>query len=145
MIRTAHHNGFQKGNKVGHRFKKGEVNSHGRPPTVKCIPDILRSIGDRVVDPFLLTQLHGQYGPNHNPKTMREAMLMAASVDAAKGDAVARAFVAERTEGKVTDQIKLDGGHTVVHEHNLDFSKMDITDLEKLRAMLDKATRKDEE
>ena len=90
-------------------FKKGvSGNPAGRPKSVKCIPDILREIGDRPVDPFLLAKLHAQYGPNHNPSTMREAMLMSAADDAARGDTMARAFIAERTEGKVTDRIEFD-------------------------------------
>jgi hypothetical protein len=87
-------------------WKKGESgNPHGRPKTVRCIPDILREIGDRPVDSWLLTQLHSKYGPNHNPKTMRDAMLMAAAYDAANGDVAARTFIAERTEGKVSDRL----------------------------------------
>jgi hypothetical protein len=35
-------------------------------------------------------------------------MLMAAVKDAAKGDKDARTFIAERTEGKVSDRIELD-------------------------------------
>lgn len=94
-------------NKKG--FQKGKSgNPNGRPKTAKCIPEILREIGDRPVDPWLLTQLHSKYGPNHNPKTMREAMLMAAAYDAANGDEHARAFIAERTEGKVTDRLEME-------------------------------------
>ena len=89
-------------------FQKGNKLSPGRPKTAKCIPDILREIGDRPVDPFLLAKLHAQYGPNHTPTTMREAMLMSAADDAARGDTMARSFVAERTEGKVTDRIEFD-------------------------------------
>ena len=90
-------------------WKKGvSGNPHGRPKTAKCIPDILREIGDRPVDSWLLAKLHAQYGPTHNPKTMREAMLMAAVVDAVQGDQMARSFVAERTEGKVTDRIEVE-------------------------------------
>lgn len=87
-------------------WKKGQSgNPKGRAPTAKCIPDILREIGDRPVTDWLLAQLHSKYGPAHNPKTMREAMLMAAAADAAQGDKDARTFIAERTEGKITDRL----------------------------------------
>lgn len=94
---------------INHGFKKGKSgNPKGRPKTAKAIPDMLKEIGDRLVDEWLLAQLHAKYGPNHNPRTMREAMLMAAHADAAKGDKDARQFIAERTEGKVTDRLELD-------------------------------------
>jgi hypothetical protein len=42
-----------------------------------------------------------------HPKNNRDAMLMVAMVQAQEGDAVARQFVAERTEGKVTDKLDI--------------------------------------
>jgi len=123
-------------------WKKGQSgNPKGRAKTAKCIPDILRRIGDEQPTDFMLASLRKIYGPAHRPCNMREAMLLATYADAAKGDAVARAFIAERTEGKVTDQIQLEGDSKVIHEHSFDFAKMDVTDIERLRAMIAKATK----
>jgi len=104
---------MQEGHQAKHwikpRFVKGvSGNPKGRPKGIKTIPEMLREIGDRPVDEVLLAKLHALYGPAHNPKTLHEAMLMAASKDAAKGDKDAREFIANRTEGKVTDKIQLD-------------------------------------
>lgn len=101
---------MQEGKQAKHwiqpRWKKGQSgNPKGRPKGIKTIPEMLREIGDRPVDDVLLAKLHAKYGPAHNPKTLHEAMLMAAAKDAAQGDEHARAFIAERTEGKVTDRL----------------------------------------
>lgn len=93
------------GNPSWQKGKSG--NPKGRPKNVKTIADSLREIGDRPVDDVLLATLHSLYGPAHNPKTLHEAMLMAAVKDAAKGDMAARTFIAERTEGKVTDRLDI--------------------------------------
>ena len=83
-------------------FKKGKSgNPAGRPKGIKMIPELLRDIGDRPVSAWTLASLHRKYGPDHNPKTMREAVLMAAYADAMAGEPLARQFIAERTEGKV--------------------------------------------
>ena len=88
-------------------FKKGvSGNPKGRPKGIKTIPEMLREIGDRPVDDVLLAKLHAKYGPAHNPKTLHEAMLMAARKDAATGDEHARTFIAERTEGKVKEHVE---------------------------------------
>jgi len=83
-------------------WKQGQSgNPAGRPRKEICIPDILRDIGTRPVTEWMLVSLRKKYGPMHDPKNMREAMLMAAYADAARGEAVSRAFIADRTEGKV--------------------------------------------
>ena len=90
-------------------WKKGQSgNPKGRAKTAKCIPDILRHIGDERPTDFMLAKLRELYGPVHSPCNMREAMLLAVYADAAKGDSTARAFIAERTEGKITDRIEFD-------------------------------------
>ena len=82
-------------------FKKGNKYGRGRPPTAKAIPDILRRLGDEAPTETLLAKIRAKYGAECSPKTLREAMLMAAYADAALGDVHARDFIAERTEGKV--------------------------------------------
>ncbi len=82
-------------------------NPKGRAKGIKAIAESLREIGNRPVDDVLLAKLHAKYGPAHNPKTLNEAMLMAAAKDAAQGDMAARTFIAERTEGKVTDRLEM--------------------------------------
>lgn len=108
---TSNKNGgqFQPGHEpLGRVFQKGDKRGRGRPKTAKCIPDILRRIGDEPVSPVMLARLRAKWGPDFRPKNNHEAMLMVAYAQAHEGDAVARAFVAERTEGKVLDRIEFD-------------------------------------
>lgn len=90
-------------------FKKGQSgNPKGRPPTAKCIPDLLRKIGDQPPTEFILAKLRGKYGPLCSPKTMREAMLLSTYCDAIfENDNHARQMIMERTEGKVTDKLEV--------------------------------------
>ncbi len=101
------HTGKQNLRRGNPNWRKGvSGNPKGSVKGVRTIPQMLREIGDRPVDDVLLAKLHSLYGPAHNPKTLHEAMLMAAVKDAAKGDKDARQFIAERTEGKVTDKVE---------------------------------------
>lgn len=129
--------------KRGKGFQKGNTLGHGRPKTARCIPETLREIGGRLVDAVLLAKLHAKYGPAHNPKTLHEAMLMAAAKDAAQGDEHARSFIAERTEGKVTDEIKLDSEQTINHQHSFDFSKLGTDDIIRFREIVAKGLNKE--
>jgi len=97
-------------NRGNPNWKKGQksANPHGRPKKEFCIPDILRTIGDRPPTDFLLSQVHALYGPDYNPTTMREGMLMAMSAEAFKGNLEAMKFIADRTEGKVQDSLLID-------------------------------------
>lgn len=105
-------------------WKKGQSgNPNGRPKGTKMIPELLREIGDRPVSEWLLNDLHKKYGPDHNPKSMKEAVLMAAMIDAARGDEHARSFMAERTEGKVVQ------AQVNVNQNTDDPTKMPLSDL----------------
>ena len=83
-------------------------NPKGRPKNVAMIPDVLRAIGDEPVPPVLLAQLQSSWGPEFKPKCMRDAALRVTYAQYAKGDPAARQFVAERTEGKVTDRLQME-------------------------------------
>lgn len=89
-------------------FQKGWKGGPGRPKKEICIPDILRHLGDQPVPEFQLARLRAKYGPQHNPKNQREAILLAATIEAYNGDAVAREWIANRTEGKVTESVKME-------------------------------------
>jgi hypothetical protein len=83
-------------------------NPAGRKKNVAMIPDVLRGIGEEPVPPVLLAQLQAAWGPEFKPLNMRDAALRVTYAQYAKGDPAARQFVAERTEGKVTDKLILD-------------------------------------
>lgn len=92
----------------GHRIQPGQVlNPAGRPPALKCIPDILRRIGDDPIPEVFYNQLK-IINPKLNiqPKNnnMRFGMLLRVYYDAIRGDKDARNFIAERTEGKVGER-----------------------------------------
>ena len=72
------------------RFQPGQSgNPAGRPKKGSAIADILNAIGNR------------KYGKDI---TYREQMLLKAYKMAIDGDSAARAFIAERTEGKVIER-----------------------------------------
>jgi len=88
-------------------WKKGQSgNPNGRPRTAMCIPDILRRIGEEPVSPVMLARLRAKWGPDLHPKNNRDAYLMVAMAQAQEGDADARKFISERTEGKVLDRME---------------------------------------
>jgi len=76
-------------------------NPNGRPKKEFCIPDILRSIGDEPIPPRLLAMVQEKWGPDFRPTTMRDAGMRVTYAMFLEGDAMARTFIAERTEGKV--------------------------------------------
>ena len=85
-------NGTNKGWANLRPVKKGEPgrNPNGRPKKTHAISDILNKIGDK------------KYNQD---STYREAMLLQAYKLAIAGDAAARNFIADRTEGKAIERI----------------------------------------
>lgn len=92
----------------GRPFQKGNRASPGRPKNALLIPDVLRAIGNEPVPPVLLAQLQASWGPDFKPANMRDAALRVTYAQYAKGDPAAREFVANRTEGKVSDHLTME-------------------------------------
>ncbi|MBT3421198.1 MAG: hypothetical protein HOB17_12390 [Candidatus Marinimicrobia bacterium] len=92
---------------TGRRFKPGQSgNPKGRPKKDKCIPDLLRKIGefqapeelyDRVIEYFEL--------PKDATLTMAEAVCMVVYMKALEGQSWAINFIVDRTEGKPAQTI----------------------------------------
>ena len=79
--------------KLKPRWKPGESgNPNGRPRKQFCIPDILRKI---------LSEPH----PEDELKTWLETICYTAVMQAAKGDKDARAWIADRVEGKALERV----------------------------------------
>jgi hypothetical protein len=97
-----------RGNPNWKRGAGGGGNPAGRKKNVAMIPDVLRAIGNEPVPPVLLAQLQAAWGPEFKPANMRDAALRVTYAQYAKGDPAARQFVAERTEGKVTDRLEVE-------------------------------------
>ena len=98
------------------RWKPGQSgNPNGRPPTVKSIPDILRTIGDGPASPDIIKVTKARF-PNIDEKTLnaRQAMLYTAYHQAEHGDKDAREFIATRTEGKIKDVVQITDDRIVV-------------------------------
>jgi len=98
-------NGKKLGGITGKGFKPGQSgNPKGRAKKEKYIPDILLKIGKefttKKVDELLL-----KFFPEIKDINMLEAVLRMVYIHALKGNAWALQFIAERTEGKVPDQI----------------------------------------
>ena len=100
----------------GIQWKPGQSgNPNGRPPTAKCIPDILRAIGDGPASPDIIKATKERF-PNIDEKTLnaRQAMLYTAYHQAEHGDKDAREFIATRTEGKIRDVVQITDDRIVV-------------------------------
>ena len=86
------------------QFKPGNPGGPGRPPKDRCIPDILSAIGKEYVAGSDQTRLE---------------FVMARVFDyAVKGKSWAVQFIAERTEGKVTQGVDVSGIETMQIIHN---------------------------
>lgn len=90
-------------------WKPGQTgNPNGRPPTAKCIPDILRSIGDDLAPPSLVKALNRIFPhKDFTGLVNRDCMLWRCYFDAEEGDSSSREFIADRTEGKIRQPIDL--------------------------------------
>ena len=87
-------NGYNKGWENIKPAKKGEVrNPNGRPKKEFCIPEILRRLANEP----------SRYDPDN--KTRLERICLKAIEQAEGGDKDARAWVADRMEGKAIDRI----------------------------------------
>ncbi len=103
MKKEIHPNSLKNLNPV----KKGEVrNPAGRKPKVKTISDILGRIGGEKMPPKIIKNAQDLF-PDASNMTMLEATLRMCYVHALKGNAWALQFIAERTEGKITQQIDI--------------------------------------
>ncbi len=96
-----------------HLFKKGfdPRRSKGRPPAPKCIPDILRLIGDEALPPELAGKLPAAI---RDSATYIQALMRVTYLRALQGESWAVQFIADRTEGKVKDTLELQGGQKLV-------------------------------
>ena len=88
-------------------FKPGQSgNPKGRPKKENCIPDILRMIGEEIAKDKAGNPISGEAGEMNK----REFVLRKVFDFAVKGQSWAVQFIAERTEGKVSDKLQLDTG-----------------------------------
>lgn len=76
-------------------WKKGQSgNPHGRPRREICIPDILRRIGD-------------EPSSTNSKITKLEALMRRIFCKADQGEPWACQFIADRTEGRVTEHLEI--------------------------------------
>jgi len=96
-------------------------NPKGRPPAAKCIPDLLRAIGDGPASPDVTRTLKDKFPSIDMTKlNARQAMLYTTYYQAQTGDDDARDFIANRTEGKIKDVIEVHDSRIVVHAEGAD-------------------------
>ena len=121
--------GFQPGNKIGNRIKKGEVynpdgaRAHKHNKIKRKISDELEKIGQELIiekiqdgngEEVIVTQTNFE-------KLMRNIYQFAHD-----GEAWAATFIAERTEGKITQQIGIEPPGEDETKKLLDAQKLEI-------------------
>ena len=83
-------------------FKPGQSgNPKGRPPKVRCIPDILRKIGE-------------EEGTKDGQETKLDVVMRKVFKYALDGKSWAVQFIADRTEGKAVERVMQDGSIEIV-------------------------------
>jgi len=82
----------------------GSGNPAGRPPKGRTIADICRAACDAPADAIYDLSTRTIF-PDVEIITNRHVMIARAIIDAINGDATARDFIAERTDGKVTQKV----------------------------------------
>lgn len=98
-----------------HRFKKGQSgNPKGRPPKAKAIPDILARIGAEELPEPMRQKMRTMFPNIPDDVDFLEAVCRVLFSRALKGESWAVAIIFERTEGKVTDKLKIDGGQKLL-------------------------------
>lgn len=91
------------------KFKPGNQMGKGRPKKMRRIPDLLAKIGKLNVqdDPLIPDALKAKF-KDIGKVTNLDAVIRMVYIYALKGQSWAVQFIAERTEGKVPDEIKHD-------------------------------------
>ena len=100
----------------GRPFAKGDdprraIGLGGRPPTVKCIADLLRWSGGLDAPADLCAKMRTAFGiPADQPLTVDQATILRCRIEALKGSHQHLQFWADRTEGRVKDTLAIEGG-----------------------------------
>ncbi|MCP4645822.1 MAG: hypothetical protein GY851_35580 [bacterium] len=84
------------------QFKAGNPGGPGRPVKAKCIPDLLRKIGEEGGETPEVTKL--------------ETVLRQVYMYALEGKSWAVEFIADRTEGRAKQSIEIDGSTATLPE-----------------------------
>jgi hypothetical protein len=89
-------------------FQKGKGHPANRVAARVSLPDLLERIGRERVPPTIRRMIRAKNQACPNWMTNYEAMARTLWVHACNGQPFAVAFIAERTEGKVAQQMKID-------------------------------------
>jgi hypothetical protein len=105
-------------NKIKPRWKPGESgNPAGRPKGTRSIPDMLRKYGEFTTPAALFEKLRAAF-PDELKKIdklqLQDALWLSAYMHAIKGESWAFNMIADRLEGKPTQQIEAKGDVTLV-------------------------------
>ena len=91
------------------RFQPGKSgNPGGRPKGIKNIRELIEKYGMLEAPESILAKIREQFPKLGKKTTLHDAVIIRTYLDALSGDDRARDFIAERTEGKVKQQIEAD-------------------------------------